>query len=123
MIDFRGVALRVIQKDTGAVCVTLAHPDREFSIVLYNSPNADDVVAEWQAWAKMLRRPLLVTDDNGRLHELFAQLGDVRVGKTSPRRRRRTAMRGRRPSIAWRRRNGLAVKTVHRGEREIISRN
>jgi hypothetical protein len=124
--EFLGVALRVVQptKDgTETVCLTLEHPDPGLSIALYTSPNSDDVVAEWQSWAQALQRPLLVTDDSGALHELFSRIGQVRAGSVSPRRRRRTAMKGRRPSILSRRRPGMATTAVHRGERELIARD
>jgi uncharacterized protein DUF6101 len=124
VVDFLGVALRVVAKGRRqTVWVTLEHPDPGLSIPLFHSENTDDVVAEWQSWAGTLQRPLLVTDDNGGLHELLPRLGRLRVGKTSPRRRRRTAMKGRRPSIRWRRRRGIAKDGVHRGEREIIARD
>lgn len=123
--DFLGVALRPAptEDNAEAVCLTLEHPDPGLSIPLYSSANGDDVVAEWQSWAQALQRPLLVVDDNGGLHELFARLGHVRLGKTAPRRRRRTAMKGRRPSIRWKRLRGMATSVMHRGEREIIARN
>jgi hypothetical protein len=122
--DFLGVALRVIPHgETETVCLTLEHPDPGLSIPLYNSGNGDEVVAEWQSWAQTLQRPLLVTDDSGALHELFPRLGQLRLGEVAPRRRRRTAMKGRRPSIGWRRRNGFANDSVHPGESEIIARD
>lgn len=123
--DFLGVALRSAptENNAEAVCLTLEHPDPGLSIPLYNSADGDDVVAEWQSWAQALERPLLVADDSGALHELFARLGQVRLGKTAPRRRCRTAMKGRRPSIVWRRHRGMATSAVHRDEREIIARN
>jgi hypothetical protein len=122
--DFLGIALRIVPHgEAETVCLTLEHPDPGLSIPLYNSANADDVVAEWQSWARALQCPLLVTDDSGALHELFSKLGQVRLGKTSPRRRRSTAMKGRRPSIRWRRLCGFATDVVHRDEREIIARD
>jgi hypothetical protein len=123
--DFLGVALRAVptEDNAEAVCLTLEHPDPSLSIPLYNSADGDDVVAEWQSWAQALQRPLLIADDSGALHELFARLGQVRLGKTAPRRRRRTAMKGRRPSIVWRRHCGMATPALHSGEREIIARN
>jgi hypothetical protein len=121
---FLGVALRVIPNGEAAtVCLTLEHPDPDLSIALYQSGESDEVVAEWQSWAKILQRPLLVTDDSGALHELFPRLGQLRLGQVVSRRRRRTAMKGRRPSIGWRRRNGFANNTVHRGEHEITQRD
>jgi hypothetical protein len=122
--EFLGVALRVAPRGkTETVSITLEHPDPSLSIPLYRSANSNDVVAEWQSWARTLKRPLLVTDDNGNLHELFTRLGQVRLCPSLPRRRRRTAMKGRRPAICWRRRLGFASTAVHRGEREIIARN
>lgn len=121
--EFLGVALRVVpQGKAESVCLTLEHPDPGLTIPLYTSTNGDDVVAEWQSWARTLQRPLLVTDDNGGLHELFPRLGEVRLSRPEPRRRRRTAMKGRRPAIRWRRRAGSAAGTVH-GGREIIARD
>jgi hypothetical protein len=125
--EFLGVALRVVGSAEDAaetVCLTLEHPDPGLSIPLFTAPNSDEVVAEWQSWAQALRRPLLITDDGGALHELFAHIGQVRLGIPVARRRRRTAMKGRRPSIRWRRRPGIATSApaVHRG-REIIARN
>ena len=123
--EFLGVALRVVPRGKSeTVSITLEHPDPSLSIPLYRSGNSHEVVAEWQSWARALRRPLLVTDDNGNLHELFSRLGQVRLcPPPPPRRRRRTAMKGRRPSICWRRRLGIKRTVVHRGEREIIARN
>jgi hypothetical protein len=124
MADFLGVALRVIRQDEAeTVSLTLEHPDPGLSITLYRSGDTDDVVAEWQSWAQTLQRPLLVADDSGALHELFARLGALRLGAVASRRRRRTAMKGRRPSIGWRRRQSLSSGTVHRGEREITRGN
>jgi hypothetical protein len=120
--DFLGVALRVVPRGkVETVSLILEHPDPGLSIPLYCSSDSDDVVAEWQSWAQALQRPLLVTDDSGALHELFRRLGQVRMSNTTPRRRRRTAMKGRRPSIGWRRRGGLAGDSVHRNERQIIA--
>jgi hypothetical protein len=126
--DFLGVALSVIaptENTAEAVCLTLEHPDPGLSIPLFNAPDNDDVVAEWQSWAQVLQRPLLVVDDGGALHELFPRIGHVRLGVPAQRRRRRTAIKRRRPSILLRRRPGIptAIPAIHRGEREIIARN
>jgi hypothetical protein len=67
----------------------------------------------------------LVADDKGALHAPFAQLGKLRVGASTPRRRRRNVIRKRRPSILLRRRSAHlpANPIVHHAEREIIARN
>jgi hypothetical protein len=82
-------------------------------------------VAEWRLWGRVLGLPLLVRDVDGQLREPFTRMGGVRLGRPSPRRRRKNAVRNRRPKILLRRRSGClpAVPTVHAGEREIIARN
>ena len=55
----------------------------------------------------------------------FGRLGGVRVGAVAPRRRRRNAIKARRPTIFLRRRPGAMpeLPLVHRDEREIVARN
>jgi hypothetical protein len=52
-------------------------------------------------------------------------MGEVRLGTPLPRRRKRSTLRTRRPSIFLRRKPGrrLSGAPVHHGEREIIARN
>jgi hypothetical protein len=72
----------------------------------------------------VLKLPLLIAVPDGTLRQPFAQLGTLRVAAAAPRRRRRNAVKARRPSILMRRQpKRLAGEpTVHRGEREIIAR-
>ena len=69
--------------------------------------------------------PLLVAEADGALREPFARMGALRVSAPVARRRKRTALKGRRPSIQLRRRMGEmpAIPVMHCGEREIIARN
>src|SRR5262245_5396003 len=126
--EFLGVAIRVIPPDEhqgGALAVMLEHRDEALSVPLMVATDAgNDVVAEWQRWARVLGRPLLIADGEG-FREPFARLGAVRVGTPAPRRRGRVTLRRRRPSILMRRKPGrsTAGTQVHRGEREIIARN
>jgi hypothetical protein len=71
-----------------------------------------------------LRLPLLVADARGNLREPFERMGGVRLEPVCPRRRRRNAVKARRPSIVLRRalRACSPMLAVHRGEREIIAR-
>ena len=124
---FLGVALRMVPSDGDApdvVAVSLEHRDAALSVPLFAASDSDDVVAEWQLWGRVLRLPLLIANLDGTLREPFRRLGSVRVGTSAPRRRRRTALKARRPSILMRRRPGAfpARPTVHGGEREIIAR-
>ena len=125
---FLGVALRLIPSGEGgpnSVAVSLEHRDPALSVPLYSAEDTNDVVAEWQLWARVFSLPLLVADPAGRLREPFRRLGGVRVGAVAPRRRRRNAIKARRPTIFLRRRPGIMpeLPVVHSGEREIIARN
>ena len=122
---FAGVGLRLTAGEGGAqAAVVLAHKDPSLALPLYVSHEADDVVADWRSWGAVLGLPLLVEDEDG-WREPFARLGALRVGQVRPRRRRRSALKRRRPLISLRRARGelTAATPVHRGEREIIARN
>ena len=125
---FQGVALRLIPSPEGGpntVAVSLEHRDAALSVPLYSAEHTNDVVAEWQLWARVFGLPLLVADPAGSLREPFRRLGGVRVGTPAPRRRRRNVIKARRPSFLLRRRPGIMpeLPLIHRGEREIIARN
>lgn len=124
---FAGVALRLTAGEGGAqasVAVVLEHKDPALALPLFVSEEADEALAEWRCWGNVLGLPLLVEED-GALCEPFARMGGVRLERVRPRRRRRSALKRRRPSMPLRR--GVTRLTdatpVHRGEREIIARN
>jgi Family of unknown function (DUF6101) len=122
---FAGVGLRMVTGAGGtAVAVVLAHKDPGLALPLFLSQDGDDVFIQWRSWAVVLGLPLLVEDGDG-WREPFARLGALRVGQLRPRRRRRSALKRRRPSILLRRARGEVsdATPVHRGEREIIARN
>jgi hypothetical protein len=124
---FSGVAIKVMAGEDGAqatVAVVLQHKDPSLALPLFVSHEADDAFAEWRSWAKVLGLPLLVEED-GALREPFARLGQVNIEAVKPRRRRRSALKRRRPTMPLRRAAGRITATtpVHRGEREIIARN
>jgi hypothetical protein len=125
---YLGIVIRIeppTDATAGAVTIVLAHTDPQLSLTLYRAADCSDVVAEWQAWGRTLGLPLMVAEADGRLREPFARVGRIRVGAAVARRRRRSPLRTRRPSILLRRKAGrpqeLAV--VHRDEREIIARD
>jgi Family of unknown function (DUF6101) len=124
---FRGVALRMLPAGAGAsdlIAVSLEHNDPGLSVPLCIAPDSKDVVAEWQLWARVLGRPLLIAELDGTLREPFRQMGTLRLGAVAPRRRRRNAIKKRRPSIFLRRRLGKAsAQRVIHSEREIIARS
>jgi hypothetical protein len=125
---YRGVAIRMLPPDAAgaaAAAVILEHNDPGLALELYVAPDGHEVTAEWRTWGSVLGLPLLVTDDDGRLYEPFERIGQVRVKSTCQRRRRRNAIKTRRPSILLRRAPKRLVgnTAVYRGEREIIARS
>lgn len=120
---FNGVALRMLPGE-GAVAIVLAHDDPGLVLPLAVAVEADEALAAWRDWAEALSLPLLVEDQVG-FRKALPDLAGVQAGRPRPRRRRRTALKRRRPSILMRRLCGaaLAAMPVHRDEREIIARN
>jgi Family of unknown function (DUF6101) len=105
--DFLGVALRGIED--GAMLV-LRHRDPSLTIPLCVSSDPDEIAAAWLMWSELFALP---------------QLRDDEPREPAPRRRRRNAVRWRRPRFLMRRRVGDLINPaqVYRGEREIIARN
>jgi hypothetical protein len=125
---YLGVAVRLeppTRDNPGAIAVVLEHRDPALSLPLYRAADGTDIAAEWQSWARVLGMPLLVAEADGRLREPFARIGALRVAAPVLRRRRRTTLKARRPTLPLRRRMGEmpATPIMHRGEREIIARN
>jgi Family of unknown function (DUF6101) len=125
---FRGVVIRLNQKDDAppsAIDVVLEHGDPALSLPLFSSETTDEIVAEWQAWGRVLGLPLLVAERDGSLREPFARVGALRVEAPTWRRRRHCTIARRRPSIRLRRRAARLPDSpvVYRGEREIVARD
>ena len=104
---FAGVAMRLTPgegSEPATVSVLLQHRDPALSLPLFASTEADDdAVADWRSWGNVLGLPLLV-EDNGVLREPFTRMGGVRIERVRPRRRRRNAIKRRRPTMPLRRR-------------------
>jgi hypothetical protein len=122
---FAGVAIRMSAgSEPATVSVILEHKDPALALPLFVSAEADDAAAQWRIWAKVLGLPMLVEDD-GQWREPFARMGGVRIERVRARRRRRNAIKRRRPTMPLSRPMGklTAATPVYRGEREIIARN
>ena len=106
--EFQGLALDTID---GAPTLILKHRDPSLSVPL--AVGDDDVESEWRIWSETLALPQL------------AERVSLSAAEPAPRRRRRNAIKHRRPSILMRRKMGrpIATMNVHRDEREIIARN
>jgi hypothetical protein len=105
--DFLGIALRQLDD---AQMLVLLHRDPSLTIPLCKSSDRDDIAAAWQVWSDIFALP---------------QLEDCDANEPAPRRRRRNAIRWRRPRFLMRRRIGdpLDPANVHAGEHEIIARD
>jgi len=106
--EFLGVALRTIE---GAPTLILKHRDPSLSVPL--AVGDDNIESDWQIWTETFALP--------RLTEPAAQ----QFAEPAPRRRRRNAIKARRPSILMRRKAGgeIGKMGVFRDEREIIARD
>jgi uncharacterized protein DUF6101 len=104
--DFLGVGLR---GGDDAQMLVLLHRDPSLNIPLCVSSDADEIANAWQMWSDIFSLP---------------QLQD-KAGEPAQRRRRRNAVRFRRPKFLMRRRVGALLNPAnsYRGEREIIARN
>ncbi|HET9715467.1 MAG TPA: DUF6101 family protein [Pseudolabrys sp.] len=123
---FDGISLQLLAADPGsdpALAVVLEHSDPSLALPLFLTSRPDEALAEWCAWGELLDVPLLLSRDG--MRGANARFGQIRIERPRPRRRRRSVLKKRRPSILLRRFQGRMQEpaTVHRGEREIIARN
>lgn len=105
--DFSGIVLRQF---ADAQMLVLLHRDPSLTIPLCASSDRDEIAAAWVMWSEIFALP---------------QLTETKPREPAPRRRRRNAVRWRRPKFLMRRRVGapLDLAPVHRDEREIIARD
>jgi len=105
--DFLGIALREF---ADAQMLVLLHRDPSLTIPLCTSCDRDEIATAWQLWSDIFALP---------------QLTEHQPGEPAPRRRRRNAVRWRRPKFLMRRRVGASLDPppIHYGEHEIIARD
>jgi hypothetical protein len=123
---YRGIAIRMVTDENyePAVAIVLAHKDPGLDLPLCITGQADEIIAQWHDWATVLGVPLLPAEQDNNPPARSSN-ATVRVEETCPRRRRRNAIKARRPSILMRRapkRIG-GDTAIYRGEREIIARD
>ena len=126
--NYLGVAVRIeppADNTPGAVSIVLEHRDPGLSLPLFCAADGVDIVAEWQSWGRVLGMPLLVAEADGRFREPFNRVGALVVTAPAARRRRRFAIKKRRPTLPLRRAAGVmpATPVMHRDYREIIARH
>jgi hypothetical protein len=122
---FVGITLVPAEDGGPAASIILDHADPGLSIPLLDHAPADEAALIWRAWGRVLGLSLRQRDATGDVRQVCAGRRTLQNGKEIGRRRRRSAIKKRRPSILMRRKPGrhIALSAVHRGEREIIARN
>lgn len=121
--SYRGILLST-REDGGmlSIMLRLLHRNNDLAVPLLTGGDADDAVADWSAWGRMLRRPLLIEDADGCVREPFERLGGVLLRPVKARRVNRFFAE-RRPKMLCRRQvGGRPCGVVHR-EDEIIARD
>lgn len=122
---FVGITLVPAEDGGPAASIILDHADPALSIPLLDHAPADEAALIWRAWGRVLGLSLWQRDPAGDVRQVCAGRRTLQNGKEIGRRRRRSAIKKRRPSILMRRKPGrhIGLSAVHRGEREIIARN
>ena len=125
LTHFLGVSVRAFPDNAaaeGRMALVLEHRDAALCVPLQYAAGTEDLESDWRRWADMLGRPLLTDAAKGLRHPNPVQT-PIATGTSAPRRRRRTALKRRRPTIHLRRMWGRIriAHVVHRDEREIIA--
>ncbi len=107
--EFLGIVCR---ETDGGHALVLAHRDPSLSVPLLVSDDGAEIERIWMQWSDLFALPQ-IDEENNVEHEPAA------------RRRRRNAIRTRRPKFLVRRRAGRISQNapIHRGEYEIIARH
>jgi len=121
---FRGVAVRASASDDGetvTVSIELLHADPALSVPLATADDYDNIVADWRAWAKALRLPLIVIEPDGTVAEPVSYVGVLRHDGALA--RRHAGTRYRRTRFMRRRKPGnKAISDIRLDKHEIIAR-
>ena len=121
---YRGVVLSLLSDDQGRALyrLSLRHMDPDLSVELLETAEDDAIVAEWKYYASFFGLPKFIERQPGELEGTEKCVGQVRLGRVRPQRRRGKALTNRRPRILTRRKPGRPAPdaAVHNGEREII---
>lgn len=122
--EFEGVAVRVIAAGGEPVIfLSLEHQDDALSVLLLATEDSDEAAASARRWSHVTGMPILVAGADGNLHS--PAVARKASTESSPRRKRRSALRDRRTSVRLRiqRTNRLIEENLYTGEREIIARD
>lgn len=119
---FKGVVARTSQTESGetTVALELLHQDAALSVPLCLSKDLEDVAADWHAWSRRFKLPMLVEDERGVLVTVKNSGGIENRGVKQ--RRRRVAGVRHRPRFLQRRRTPVIGPVEILRAEEIIAR-
>ncbi len=120
--SYRGILLTDAAGAPEGVALRLDHANRDLTVPLYEAADDEEVIADWQAWAQALGRPLLIADADGAIHEAQPRLGALRIQRPKARRVNKFFAE-RRPRFLTRRKPGGRTNGVVHREDEIIARD
>jgi hypothetical protein len=118
---FQGVAATALENGDGTQTMTLElrHGDPALSIPLANGTDAEQIVADWTAWAQRCQVPMLIIGANGEAEVVGARNAAAR----DTGRRRRITEIATRPRFLRRRKLGRISPITRIDAREIIARS
>ena len=120
---FKGVAARSVEHEDGSYTVSLEllHHDKQLSLPLLISNDLDDIAADWHAWSRMLRLPMLVIDADEIARPVRERLGAIMVETPLDRRKRYGSIKHR-PNFLRRRKPGMVGPVTKISGEELIAR-
>lgn len=88
--SFRGVAARAMEQADGSMKVTLElhHHDPALCVPLLVADDLDDIAADWHAWSRMMRLPMLIVGADTIARPVREKLGEIMVEAPLARRKR-----------------------------------
>lgn len=121
---FRGVAVRFIEDALGGrrVILELNHRDAALCVALLVAEDLDDIAADWHAWSRILRVPMVMLDESGEAVPVARHMGELIIEEAIARRKRFSALKHR-PWFLRRRKTGLPGPVTRLEPHEIIARN
>lgn len=70
------------------VSLELHHNDPELCVPLLSATDLDDVAADWHAWSRLMRLPMLIIGADLIARPIRERLGQIMVDPALPRRKR-----------------------------------
>lgn len=121
--SFKGIAARAFEKENGEIWVSLElhHHDIACCIPLLVAKHMGDIAADWHAWSRLLKLPMLLIEENDQARPIYNFLGEIMIEPPIAR-RKRFAFLKHRPHFLRRRKVGSVANVQRISAQEIIAR-